>query len=127
MPGDRQRRARSGPPGREAAAERLGHGFDRDDLCVAFTGGVLTAGPLAATVGGVVIRVHARGHGYPVHIIGIATGEPYALPVPLPALRRNVDTDFEHSPATSPLRSLVGSRSRTASNLADSRSAPDQH
>lgn len=96
-------------------------GFDRPDVCVAFTGGVLTAGPLSATVGGLVARVgahvirltppmsrvssetdgrrwevRARGHGYKVHIVGTASGQPHVLPVPLPAERRNVDTDFEY-------------------------------
>jgi tocopherol cyclase len=96
-------------------------GFDRPDVCVAFSGGVLTAGPLSATVGGVVVRVgdrvvrltpplarvrsqadgerwevRARGLGYRVHIVGTGTGPPHVLPVPLPAERRNVDTDFEH-------------------------------
>jgi hypothetical protein len=97
------------------------HDFDRPDVCVAFTGGVLTAGPLSATVGGVVVRVgahvarltppfslvrsesdgqrwevRARGHGYRVHIVGEGTGTAHVLPVPLPAERRNIDTDFEH-------------------------------
>ena len=97
------------------------HDFDRPDVCVAFTGGVLTAGPLSATVGGVVVRVgaevlrltppfsrvrsqcdgqrwevRARGHGYAVHIVGEAVGSAHVLPVPVPAERRNIDTDFEH-------------------------------
>lgn len=96
-------------------------GFDRPDVCVAFSGGVLTAGPISAAVGGVVARVgghlirltpplsrvrsesdgqkwevRARGHGYRVHIVGTASGPPHVLPVPLPAERRNVPTDFEH-------------------------------
>lgn len=96
-------------------------GFDRPDVCVAFSGGVLTAGRLSATVGGVIVRigahlirltpplsivrtetdgqhwdVRARGHGYRVHIAGDAVSEPHLLPVPLPAERRNVGTDFEH-------------------------------
>ena len=96
------------------------HGFDRPDVCVAFTGGVLTAGPLSATVGGVVVRVgpevvrltpplarvrsrvdgrrwevEARGLGTRVHITATGSGDPHVLPVPLPAERRNVDTDFE--------------------------------
>jgi len=96
-------------------------GFDRPDVCVAFGGGRLTAGPLAVNVGGVVVRVgahvvrlappfsrvhsdtdgrrwevRAHGHGYRVHIVGTGVGEPHVLPVPLPAQRRNIDTDFEH-------------------------------
>jgi tocopherol cyclase len=95
-------------------------GFERPDVCVAFSGGVLTAGPASITVGGVVVRVgahlvrltpplssvrsragewewevHGRGHGYRVHILGEGVGEPHVLPVPIPAERRNVDTDFE--------------------------------
>ena len=95
-------------------------GFDRPDVCVAFSGGVLTAGPLSASVGGVVVRigeqtirltpplsivrsvtdgkrweVRARGIGHRVRIIGTATHDAHVLPVPLPAERRNVDTDFE--------------------------------
>lgn len=96
-------------------------GFDRRDVCVAFSGGVLTAGPLSASVGGVVVRVgadvirfapplatvrtaadgrrwqvSARRPGSRVRIDGWAVGEPHVLPVPLPSARRNADTDYEH-------------------------------
>jgi tocopherol cyclase len=96
------------------------HGFDRPDVCVAFSGGVLTAGPLSLTVGGLVVRVgahtvrltpplssvrssadgrrwevRARGHGYRVRLEGEGSGDAHLLPVPLPAERRNVDTDLE--------------------------------
>jgi tocopherol cyclase len=96
-------------------------GFSRSDVCVAFSGGVLTAGRLSATVGGVIVRigahlirltpplsrvhsetdgrhweVKAHGHGYRVHIVGTAEHERHVLPVPIPAERRNVDTDFEY-------------------------------
>ncbi len=95
-------------------------GFDRDDVCVAFGGGRLTAGPLAITVGGAVIRVggdvirfappfagvrsttdgnrwevRARRRGQTLRLVGTGAGQPHVLPVPLPAERRNVDTDFE--------------------------------
>jgi hypothetical protein len=95
-------------------------GFDRPDVCVAFGGGVLTAGRVSLTVGGVVLRVgddvlrfapptsiirssadgqhwdvRARGHGCRVRIQGDGRGRPHVLPVPLPAERRNVDTDIE--------------------------------
>ena len=97
-------------------------GFERDDVCVAFSGGVLTAGPVAMTVGGAIVKigdevirltpptalvrssvgnglwnVDARGARTRVRITGDGTrSEPHVLPVPLPAERRNVDTDFEH-------------------------------
>ncbi len=96
------------------------HGFDRPDVCVAFTGGVLTAGPASATVGGAVLRVgdevvrltpplarvrsetdgrrwevDAVGPRQRIRITASGEGDPHVLPVPLPAERRNVDTDFE--------------------------------
>jgi hypothetical protein len=95
-------------------------GFERPDVCVAFGGGRLTMGPLAITVGGAVVRVgddvlrfappfarvrtvaasnrwevEARGHGCRLRLVGAGNGPPHVLPVPLPAERRNVDTDFE--------------------------------
>jgi hypothetical protein len=95
-------------------------GFDRPDVCVAFGGGVLTAGPLSITVGGVVVRigddvirfapplaivrsstngvewrVSARRRGCRLHLEGVGLGEPHVLPVPLPAERRNANTDLE--------------------------------
>lgn len=97
-------------------------GFERDDVCVACSGGVLTAGPVALTVGGAIVRVgnevirltpptarvrssvsdgrwrvDARSARTRVRIAGDGTqSEPHVLPVPLPAERRNVDTDYEH-------------------------------
>ncbi|CAN5595966.1 hypothetical protein BH10ACT1_BH10ACT1_17520 [soil metagenome] len=96
-------------------------GFERPDVCVAFGGGVLPVGPASVAVGGLVVRigatvirlappwsrVHAEtdgrrweveGHGlgHRVVIVGTADHAPHVLPVPLPAERRNVDTDFEH-------------------------------
>jgi tocopherol cyclase len=96
-------------------------GFERPDVCVAFGGGVLTAGPVSLSVGGVVVRiganvirlapplsrvrssadgesweVHATGHGCRVRITGRGLHEPHVLPVPIPAERRNADTDLEH-------------------------------
>jgi hypothetical protein len=95
-------------------------GFERRDVCVAFGGGRLTAGPVAITVGGAVVRVGddilrfappfstvrsssdgthwevvARGHRCTLRLAGVGIGAPHVLPVPLPAERRNVDTDFE--------------------------------
>ena len=95
--------------------------FDRPDVCVAFGGGLLTAGPLRAKVGGIVVRVGdevirmsppfasvrstvqddtwtilGRTPTRRVHIVGHGLVAPHVLPVPLPAQRRNIDTDFEH-------------------------------
>lgn len=98
------------------------HGFDRPDVTVAFTGGVLQAGPAAIVVGGIVVRLGARvlrltpplvrmaaevgggrwtargrGHGIEIEVEGEGRPEDaHVLPVPVPAERRNVDTDFEH-------------------------------
>ncbi len=96
-------------------------GFENREVCVAFGGGRLTAGPLAMTVGGAVVRVddrvvrfapplsrvrsstdgtrwevHARSRRQSLRLVGVGLGEPHVLPVPLPAERRNVDTDFEY-------------------------------
>ncbi|WP_082974217.1 tocopherol cyclase family protein [Mycobacterium sp. E740] len=98
------------------------HDFGTDDVSVAFSGGLLALGPLKSDVAGVVVRLgdrvlrmtpptawvrseigertwslHATSLRYQVEIHGDGTHlEPHALPVPLPAERRNVDTDFEH-------------------------------
>jgi tocopherol cyclase len=98
------------------------HGFERRDVTVAFGGGVLQAGPLAPVVGGIVVRVGSRvirltpplariavdvtpgrwqlsgkRRGVEVHLSGRgAPGEAHVLPVPVPAERRNVPSDFEH-------------------------------
>ena len=102
-------------------------GFDRPDVCVAFSGGRLALGPVAADVSGIVVRVgdewlrlappssrvrvevgdgtwRLRGRslrGTEVRIEGDGNGSaPHVLPVPLPAERRNVETDFEHLAGT---------------------------
>lgn len=97
------------------------HDFGDSDVSVAFSGGLLRLGPIARPVCGVVVRlgerviritppapvhsevtpgrwaVRARSWRYQVDLDGDGTGiEPHVLPVPLPAERRNVDTDFEH-------------------------------
>lgn len=97
-------------------------GFDDPDVTVVFTGGVLQFGPVSSVVGGIVVRLgdrvlrltppvgrmaatvgagswtaRGRGHGVEVEIVG--RGDPdraHVLPVPVPAERRNVDSDFEH-------------------------------
>lgn len=96
-------------------------GFERREVCVAFGGGLLVAGPWRLTVGGLVVRVgaqvlrftppwsrvrmwtdgdrwevSARRPGQWAHVEGFAVGAPHVLPVPLPEQRRNVDTDLEH-------------------------------
>lgn len=113
------------------AEKNWGHGFPErwwwgqaqgfaDDACVAFGGGVLTAGPATVTVGGLVVRVGAqvvrftppwsrvrtlaggdrwevtaRRPGQWARVVGHGVGEPHVLPVPIPAERRNEDTDIE--------------------------------
>jgi len=97
------------------------HDFGGADVSVAFSGGLLSLGPIARPVCGVVVRlgerviritppapvhsevtpgrwaVRARSWRHQVDLDGDGTGiEPYVLPVPLPAERRNVDSDFEH-------------------------------
>jgi len=97
------------------------HDFDGADVSVAFSGGVLHLGPIARPVCGVVMRlgerviritppspvhsevtpgrwaVRARSWRHQIDLEGDGTGiEPHVLPVPLPAERRNVHTDFEH-------------------------------
>ena len=98
-------------------------GFSRPDVCVAFTGGVLSLGPVAATVGGAVVRfgdqvlrfapplavVHSEtdGEQWQVQARRGATSviidahvdpavAPALLPVPDPASRRQGLTDLEH-------------------------------
>ena len=97
------------------------HDFDDADVSVAFSGGLLSLGPVARLVSGVVVRVGdrvirmtpptpvrsevspgrwsitARSLRYRIDLEGDGTHlDPHVLPVPLPAERRNVDTDFEH-------------------------------
>lgn len=97
------------------------HDFDGADVSVAFSGGLLELGPLNREVTGVVVRlgrkvirltppmpvrsvigenywsIRGRSPRYQIELEGDGTGvAPHVLPVPLPAERRNVDTDFEH-------------------------------
>ncbi|OBK44456.1 tocopherol cyclase family protein [Mycobacterium kubicae] len=97
------------------------HDFGESDVCVAFSGGLLELGPLRREVTGVIVRlgsrvlritppalvsctlgdrswrIDARTPRYHVTLDGRgdAVG-PHVLPVPLPAERRNVDTDYEY-------------------------------
>ena len=91
------------------------------DVCVAFSGGLLSLGPIARDVNRVVVRVgpkvirltppvlvrsqigdnrwllRGRSLRYEVELEGDGTHlPPHVLPVPLPGERRNIDTDFEH-------------------------------
>ncbi|MEO3759628.1 tocopherol cyclase family protein [Mycobacterium sp. B14F4] len=98
------------------------HDFGDADVSVAFSGGLLALGPLKSDIAGVVVRLgdrvirltpptarvrselgerrwtlHATSLRYRVDLHGDGSHlEPHALPVPLPAERRNVDTDLEH-------------------------------
>lgn len=96
-------------------------GFERPDVCVAFGGGLLTAGRLRANVGGIVVRIgpdvirmtppfarinsavhddswqiRGRTISHQIRISGHGRGPAHILPVPIPSQRRNIDTDDEH-------------------------------
>ena len=111
------------------------HDFDGADVSVAFSGGLLRLGPIARPVCGAVVRlgerviritppapvrsevtegswlVRARSLRHQIDLDGTGNGrEPHVLPVPLPAERRNVDTDFEHLAGR--LRCVVRERGR---------------
>lgn len=113
------------------------HDFPGEDLAVVFTGGILRLGPISHPVGGVVVRrgqrviritppaivesalehdrwiIRARSPRYQVDLDGDGAGlEAHILPVPLPAERRNVDTDFEHLAGR--LRCVVRDRGKVA-------------
>ena len=97
------------------------HDFGDADVCVAFSGGLLSLGPIARDVNGIVVRIgtrvirmtppllvrseigdnrwrlRGRSRRYEIELDGDGTHlPPHVLPVPLPAQRRNIDTDFEH-------------------------------
>ena len=97
------------------------HDFGDADVCVAFSGGLLSLGPIARDVNGVVVRVgtkvirmtppllvrshvgdnqwsiRGRSPRYEIELEGDGRHlPPHVLPVPLPGERRNIDTDFEH-------------------------------
>lgn len=99
-------------------------GFAEPEACVAFAGGLVTAGPLRVEVTGLVVRlpdarvlrlgnpvvspVHTRttddswvlsgrGYGWRVEVTGSAPlADAFVLPVPLPSGHRNVPGDLEH-------------------------------
>lgn len=97
------------------------HDFGANDVCVAFSGGLLSLGPIARDVNGIVVRVgkkvirmtppvlvrsevgdnqwviRGKSRRYEIELEGDGRHlPPHVLPVPLPAQRRNIDTDFEH-------------------------------
>jgi tocopherol cyclase len=101
------------------------HDFGGADVSVAFSGGLLELGPLKRDVAGVVVRledrvlritppalvssdcdvqrwhIDARTPRYRVILDGEGISEgPHVLPVPLPAERRNIDTDYEYLAGT---------------------------
>ncbi|MHA7652684.1 tocopherol cyclase family protein [Mycobacterium sp. ML4] len=101
------------------------HDFGDADVSVAFSGGLLELGPVNRDVTGVVVRrgdrvlritppalvssscdvqrwhIDARTLRYRVELDGRGTPEgPHVLPVPLPAERRNIDTDYEYLAGT---------------------------
>ncbi|WP_241010972.1 tocopherol cyclase family protein [Mycobacterium camsae] len=101
------------------------HDFGDADVSVVFSGGLLELGPLNRDVTGVVVRmgdrviritppalvssscdvrrwrIDARTARYRVELDGRGTPEgPHVLPVPLPAARRNIDTDYEYLAGT---------------------------
>ena len=97
-------------------------GFTEPEVCVAFGGGRLRAGPIGADVTGCVLRrgdtvvrfapptarvqptvgggrwsIVARRPGWRLELDADGGGRtPAVLPVPIPAERRNVDRDLEH-------------------------------
>ncbi|MDP1819524.1 MAG: tocopherol cyclase family protein [Acidimicrobiales bacterium] len=105
-------------------------GFARRDVCLAFGGGRLAAGPFGASVTGCVLRLgsevvrfappaaivragvdegrwtlRARRRGWRLEAEGHGDWTaPALLPVPLPAERRNIDRDLEHLAARLRLR-----------------------
>lgn len=112
------------------------HDFNGDDVCVAFSGGLLELGPLQREVTGVVVRlgdrvlritppavvsgtcdrqrwqIDARTARYRIELDGRGVGTgPHVLPVPLPAERRNIDSDYEYLAGT--LRCTVREWGRT--------------
>jgi tocopherol cyclase len=97
------------------------HDFGADDVCVAFSGGLLSLGPIGRDVNGIVVRLgskvirmtppvlvrsevgdnqwllRGRSPRYEIEVQGDGRHlPPHVLPVPLPGERRNIDTDFEH-------------------------------
>lgn len=97
------------------------HGFDREDVCVAFAGGELPGSPLPLSATAIVVRIgdqlvrlapptayvgahgtdaewtlRGRGPRHRVKIRGTASTQPHMLPVPLPAQRRTEHWAAQH-------------------------------
>ena len=107
-------------------------GFAEPDVCVAFAGGEVTAGPLRTTVTALVVRLpdgsvvrlgnpgttpveatvadeswvlEGRGRGWRIEVEGTGDlGAAHVLPVPLPAERRNIPGAIEHLGASMRVR-----------------------
>ncbi len=103
-------------------------GFDEPDVCVAFAGGEVVAGPLRTTVTGLVVRLpggrvvrlgnpaispvqaevgdehwrlRGRGYGYRIEVDAHAPlADAHVLPVPLPSQHRNTAGAIEHLAGT---------------------------
>lgn len=99
-------------------------GFEESGACVAFAGGVVTAGPMRLEVTGLVVRLpdgrvvrlgnpvlssvrtrtwderwslSGRGYGWRIDVEATAPlDQAFVLPVPLPSEHRNVAGDLEH-------------------------------
>ena len=99
-------------------------GFADPDACVAFAGGIVTAGPLRTEVTGLVVRLpdgrvvrlgdpvvspvrtatdderwqlRGRGFGWRIDVVATAPlDDAFVLPVPLPSEHRNTPGDLEH-------------------------------
>ncbi|NLA55286.1 MAG: hypothetical protein GX859_03145 [Corynebacterium humireducens] len=99
-------------------------GFAEPEACVAFAGGLVTAGPMKVEVTGLVVKLpdsrvlrlgnpvispvrarttddtwefEGRGYGWRVEVTGSAPlTDAFVLPVPLPSGHRNVPGDLEH-------------------------------
>lgn len=99
-------------------------GFDEPGACVAFAGGLVTAGPMTVEVTALVVRLPdghvlrlgnpavspvrtrtsdehwhltGRGYGWDVEVTATAPrDDAFVLPVPLPSQHRNVPGDLEH-------------------------------
>lgn len=113
-------------------------GFAEPQVCVAFAGGMVTAGPLRTTVTALVVllpdgrllrlgdpvvspvhadvgdehwRLRGRSARWHIEVEGVGTlGDAHVLPVPLPQERRNIPGAIEHLGASMTVRVRRGGR-----------------